>query len=138
MDKAKRARKAETLKQPSLGLRLRAPHLIPTNVTSRRLAKSIVSCRGHAGCLRNFRTPRRLNAGGTRHQWRLAWCSAPHLPATHRKARSRPPARSMNPRSDFNAGPQVIVDAGLAQEVVRAIRQRGVKQGDAQEMTLAQ
>jgi hypothetical protein len=35
---------------------------------------------------------------------------------------------------------QVIGDAGFAQEVVRAIRQRGVKQSDApfQEMTLAQ
>jgi hypothetical protein len=29
MEKAKRARKAETLKQPSLGLRLRAPYLYP-------------------------------------------------------------------------------------------------------------
>jgi hypothetical protein len=29
MDKAKRARKAETPKQPSLGLRMRAPYLYP-------------------------------------------------------------------------------------------------------------
>ena len=29
MDKAKRARKAETPKRPSLGLRLRAPYLYP-------------------------------------------------------------------------------------------------------------
>jgi len=29
MEKAKRARKAETPKQPSLGLRLRAPYLYP-------------------------------------------------------------------------------------------------------------
>jgi hypothetical protein len=34
MDKAKRARKAETPKQPSLCLRLRAPYLYPDRVYS--------------------------------------------------------------------------------------------------------
>jgi hypothetical protein len=34
MEKAKLARKAETLKQPSLGLRLRAPYLYPDRVYS--------------------------------------------------------------------------------------------------------
>ena len=34
MEKAKRARKAETLKQPSLSLRLRAPYLYPDRADS--------------------------------------------------------------------------------------------------------
>src|SRR5215471_18482103 len=36
MDKAKRARKAETPRQPSLRLRLRAPYLYPDGVDSAR------------------------------------------------------------------------------------------------------
>jgi len=39
MDKAKRARTAETPKQPSLGLKLRAPYLYPDPANWSRRAK---------------------------------------------------------------------------------------------------
>jgi hypothetical protein len=40
MDKAKRAQTAETPKQPSLGLKLRAPYLYPDWADSARVALS--------------------------------------------------------------------------------------------------
>jgi hypothetical protein len=51
MDKAKRAQTAETPKQPSLGLKLRAPYLYPDLIYSvgapvtRRISHAIEACR---------------------------------------------------------------------------------------------
>jgi hypothetical protein len=49
MDKAKRARTAETPKQPSLGLKLRAPYLYPdpaySAVTSQMVWGVVGACR---------------------------------------------------------------------------------------------
>ena len=44
MDKAKRAQTAETPKQPSLGLKLRAPYLYPDRADSAMGALSIKMC----------------------------------------------------------------------------------------------
>jgi len=43
MDKAKRARTAETPKQPSLGLKLRAPYLYPAGPTRHHRPSGVVS-----------------------------------------------------------------------------------------------
>jgi hypothetical protein len=44
MEKAKRARKAETLKQPSLCLRLRAPYLYPDPSATPILGQPFIDC----------------------------------------------------------------------------------------------
>jgi hypothetical protein len=44
MDKAKRARTAETPKQPSLGLKLRAPYLYPDRAYSAQTAQRRLAC----------------------------------------------------------------------------------------------
>src|SRR5215813_10092531 len=47
MDKAKRARKAETPKQPSLRLRLRAPYLYPDRVDSAAARSAVAPDHAH-------------------------------------------------------------------------------------------
>jgi len=53
MEKAKRARKAETPKQPSLSLRLRAPYLYPDHIGHDQ-CRSAATQQTDAACAENW------------------------------------------------------------------------------------